>query len=221
MKLPDGSEKTALLRRFVVMLFGVILTGLGIAIFRLAALGTDPYNGMNIALAAVIGISYPTLQLIINLILFVIQLIWGRFLLGPGTLVNAFGLAYIVDFFYKVLSGWFIPETLIVRLIVLAAALAICSLGISMYQQADLGVAPYDALPLILTKRIKNTPFFLWRILADGGCALTCFLAGGVVGIGTLATAFGFGPVIQFFDHSLTALMLGKKPGRENIGSRK
>ncbi len=103
-------------------------------------------------------------------------------------------------------------ENLVLRIKILLIGLAICSLGLSMYQQADLGVSPYDALPLILTKKIKNSPFFIWRVAADASCALICFLAGGlklgVLGIGTVVTAFGFGPVIQMFDHSVTAKLL-------------
>lgn len=207
------------MRRVIVMLLGVVLTGWGIATFRLAALGTDPYSGMNLALADFLGIPYPTLQILVNVGFFIIQLLWGRSLLGPGTIANAFGLAYVVSFFYAIYIKYLpAPEGLPLRLLILLIGLAICSLGLSMYQQADLGVAPYDALPLILTKRVRNTPFFLWRVLADAGCALVCFLTGGVLGIGTLATAFGLGPVIQLFDHSLTAIFLGNRPGRQTSG---
>ncbi len=208
--------KSISLRRVIVMLLGVVLTGWGIATFRLAALGTDPYSGMNLALADFLHIPYPTLQILVNIGFFVIQLLWGRLLLGPGTIANAFGLAYVVSFFYAIYTRYLpAPSGLPLRLVILLIGLAICSLGLSMYQQADLGVAPYDALPLILTKRIKNSPFFLWRVLADASCALVCFLAGGVLGIGTLATAFGLGPVIQLFDHSLTAVFLGRSASRK------
>ena len=199
------------LRHFIVMLFGVVLTGWGVATFRLATLGTDPYTGMNLALANLLGIPYPTLQILINIGFFVIQLLWGRTLLGLGSIANAFGLAYVVSFFYAIYTRYLpAPEGLVLRILILLIGLAICSLGLSMYQQADLGVAPYDALPLILTKRIRNTPYYLWRVLEDAGCTLICFLAGGIVGIGTLATVFGLGPVIQIFDHSLAAVFLGK-----------
>ena len=70
------------MRRVIVMLLGVVLTGWGIATFRLAALGTDPYSGMNLALADFLGIPYPTLQILVNIGFFIIQLLWGRALLG-------------------------------------------------------------------------------------------------------------------------------------------
>ncbi len=200
-------------RRILVMLLGVVLSGLGIATFRLAVLGTDPYNAMNLALAHKFNIPYPTVQIIINCVFFVVQILWGRSLLGLGTLVNFFGLAYIVSFFYEIymkVVGQ--PENLLLRVVILLIGLAVCSLGLSMYQQADLGVAPYDAFPLILTKKVKNSPFFVWRVTSDASCALVCFLAGGigagVLGFGTLVVAFGFGPVIQFFNHAITDKLL-------------
>ena len=39
-------------------------------------------------------------------------------------------------------------------------------------------------------------------------CALICYLAGGVIGIGTLVTAFGLGPVILFFNRVFTGKLL-------------
>ncbi len=199
------------------MILGVAVTGLGIAIFRQAALGTDPFSGMNLALADVTGIAYPVLQIGVNLIFFLIQISLGRRYIGPGTIANAFFLAYFVDFFYGVIHGLLGDfQSLPVKVITLLAGLCICSLGLSMYQQSALGVAPYDALSLILKDRIPKVPYFVWRVSNDGFCALICFLAGGVVGLGTLVTAFGFGPVIQFFDRTLTRRMLPKRTdGRE------
>ena len=203
------------LRRLVVMLVGVVFTGWGIATFRFAVLGTDPFTAMNLALSEFFHMDYPTFQIVVNLIFFVIQLLWGRSLLGLGTIANAFGLAYVMSFFYAGYQRLFpAPDNIGMRFLILIAGLLILSLGLSMYQKADLGVAPYDAIPLILTRKLKGTPFFLWRVIADGTCALISFLTGGVklgvLGIGTVIVAFGMGPVIQLCDNTLTARMLGK-----------
>ena len=40
--------------------------------------------------------------------------------------------------------------------------------------------------------------------------ALVCWLAGGIVGLGTLVSAFGFGPFVQFFDTHYTSKVLAK-----------
>ena len=73
------------------------------------------------------------------------------------------------------------------------------------------GVAPYDSISLIMTEkmaerfRISGVEFPMMR-----SCALVCWLAGGIVGLGTLVSAFGFGPVVQFFDTHFTSKLLKK-----------
>lgn len=68
----------------VVMLIGNIILGLGIAIFKLSGLGNDPFSGMVMALAECVGIEYARFLILLNLGFFVIEIIWGRKLIGIG-----------------------------------------------------------------------------------------------------------------------------------------
>ena len=188
-------------KRVIASLLGNLLVAIGIALFKQSVLGNDPYTGMNMALADLFGISFPLLQLGVNLVLFCIQLASDRSLVGFGTVINALLIGSLVDFFYKLSVSCFgIPGVLWVKLVVMAVGMLICSFGLSSYQTADLGVSPYDAASLILDRKLTRVPYFWCRIFTDGLCALICWLAGGIIGIGTLVTAFGFGPVIAFFN---------------------
>lgn len=73
-----------------------------------------------------------------------------------------------------------------------------------MYQTADLGVGPYDSLAIILDRKLPKIKYFWCRIFVDGSCALLAVILGGfqagLIGIGTLLSAFGFGPFISFFN---------------------
>ena len=201
------------LRTFLVMFCGVYVMGLGIAFLRFANLGTDPFSGMNLALSALTGIYYPHTQILINLFFFVIEIIWGRGFIGIGTFVNALLAGYFINYSYLFLSPLFARfenGNLAIRILLLIIGLLVTSLGLSMYQQGNLGVAPFDAVSLILHERIQKVPYFVFRVAGDAFCALVCFFAGGTMGIGMLVTAFGFGPVIQFFDGTLTKKLLGK-----------
>ena len=124
--------------------------------------------------------------------------------------MNAVCLAYITTFFYNIYTGVFGLElvALPVRLVALCVGVVICCLGLSMYQMPDEGVAPYDSLSLIMTERWPKIPYFWHRMSNDVLCALICYLTGGVVGIGTLVTAFGLGPVIHFFNRVFTGKLL-------------
>ena len=75
---------------------------MGIGIFKLAGLGTDPFSGMNMAVADMIGMAYGNFQLIVNIVLLIIEIAFGRRFLGIGTVVNAVCLAYITTFFYNI-----------------------------------------------------------------------------------------------------------------------
>ena len=191
--------------RIVMVLLGVVFLAMGIAIFKLALLGNDPYTGMLFAISDVTGFPYPWLQVVMGVAFFVIQLIWGRHYIGFGTVYNALTIGFIVDFFYKIIFGIFGERTFLpVQLLALGVGMIVCSIGISIYQTADLGVSPYDASSLIMTERQNRLPYFWCRIITDGACAVICFLLGGIVGIGTVVTAFGFGPFVTFFNHLIS-----------------
>jgi len=199
-------------RRIAASLTGNLLIAVGIALFKQSALGNDPYTGMNMALSELLGVAFPVLQLCVNLLFFLIQFRFARKLIGFGTVVNALLIGSLIDLFYRLSVSWFgLPAEFGARLLFMAVGMVICSFGLSLYQTADLGVSPYDASSLILDSRLPRVPYFWCRILTDGLCALACWLAGGIIGVGTLVTAFGFGPVIALFNRLVAPLFPEKR----------
>ena len=91
------------------------------------------------------------------------------------------------------------------------AAVLVTALGASLYQTADLGIAPYDYLSLGL-RDYTPCPYCGCRIFTDALSALLCWLLGGLVGLGTLICAFCLGPFIQFFDRTFSQKVLQYKP---------
>ncbi len=196
-------------KRFWIMIIGNVFLGIGVGLFKLSAMGNDPYNGMNMALAEITGIPYPVLQIIVNAGLFLIQVLLNRHLVGFGTVINACFLGYMATFVYNTTGGIFgFPTTFGSRLFAVLLGVVISSFGLSLYQNADVGVSPYDAVVLILDQRLKRVSFFWCRMMIDGACALICFLSGGIVGLGMLVAVFGLGPCIQFFNWSFTRRVL-------------
>ncbi len=197
--------------RLTVMFIGNVIVGLGIAVFRYSRMGNDPFTGVNLAVSARTGIPFQVFQILINLCYFAIQLARGRKLIGPGTIVNAFLLGTFVDFFYWILSARFGKLTALpVQFVCVLVGMVITSFGLSLYQRSDTGVAPYDSLALMLDRDLPKVPYFWCRMFTDGLCALVCFLAGGIIGPGTLVSAFGFGPVIHFFDRHFSEKLFAK-----------
>ena len=195
----------------LVMIIGNIILGLGIAIFKLSGLGNDPFSGMAMALAECVGIEYARFVILMNIGFFIIEIIWGRKLIGLGTIVNALLLGYIVTFFYNLITSVIdAPQQMAMRVLTVCIGVIITSLGISMYQLQKQGVAPYDSISLIMTERLPKIPYFWCRVSNYAISELVCYLAGGIVGLGTLVSAFGFGPFVQFFDTHFTSKVLAK-----------
>lgn len=192
-------------KRLIVMVFGNIFLGMGISIFKFAGLGNDPFSGMAMALADLVGVQYANLLVVINLFIFILEFVFGRSFIGAGTLVNAFLLGYFTTFFYGLWTHFFaLPHNLIVQIPIMLIGTVVTGFGVSMYQTPNVGASPYDSLSLIMTKRIPKISYFWNRIFTDAICALICFMAGGIVGLGTLVSALGLGPVIDFFNVHFT-----------------
>lgn len=196
-------------KRFLVMCIGTVFITMGVAIFKFAALGNDPFNAMNMALGNCTSVSYANWCILIHVCCFLVQILLGRHLIGIGTVVNALFQGYFVTFFYGLFVAYIPqPEVFFVKLVVMCLGVVVCSFGLSLYQSANVGVAPYDSISLIMAERFHKIPYFWCRISNDAICAVVAYLAGGVVGIGTLVCAFGLGAIAQAFNCRITEPVL-------------
>ena len=178
------------LRRILGMIAGVVIIGIGIAVFKFSRLGNDSISALNLRLAELVGLPFSIENVLMNLCLFVPQLLWGRRYIGLGTIINSFCIGFIVTFTGDAMTAVFgSADTLPVQLLWVAVAVLVIALGCSLYQTADLGVAPYDALSLMLADRLP-VPYFGCRVFTDALCAVLAFLLGGLIGLGTLICAF-------------------------------
>ena len=87
-------------------------------------------------------------------------------------------------------------------------SLGVLSLGVSMYQLGNMGLAPYDYLSVGLTDHYKGR-YFYYRMLTDGFCCtmvilMVYFSLVGFrechLGIGTVMSALCLGPFINLFN---------------------
>ena len=204
-------------RRIIGMVVGVIIIALGIALFKQAHLDNDSISALNMRIAELLGISLGVENICINMIFFIAEIWFGRKYIGLGTFVNGLGIGFIITAFYDPIAAFFGPAEaagLPVQLLWMAVAVPVTALGVSLYQTADLGIAPYDYLSLGLRDHTPF-PYFGCRVFTDALCALLCWLLGGLVGIGTLVCAFCLGPFIQFFDGHFSQKVLKYKPVKE------
>ena len=202
-------------KRLAMMLGGLVVLASGIALFRLPKYGNDPFTGMCFAISDIFGVSLGLVEVCVNGALFLLMLGLARRRIHVGTVLNTFCLGYLVEFFVRLftLGGW--PQGTPLRAALCAAALFITSLGCSLYFTADLGVSPYDALSFILDKATP-LPFAACRVLTDASCVLVCAAFHGIIGVGTLVSAFGMGPIIAWCNKNISEPLLGKERTNAN-----
>ncbi|NCB93186.1 MAG: hypothetical protein EOM40_11625 [Clostridia bacterium] len=191
------------------MVMGILIMGLGVALFKLALMGNDPSSAMVMAIGDKIGLDFSIMLIIMNALFFVVEIIWGRKYIGIGTFFNWFGVGILTTIYLKIINSLvIIPDAFLPRLAILVAGILVLSLSGSLYQTADLGIAPYDCLSIVLNDKTRFQ-YYWCRIFTDAISTLICFLLGGIVGLGTLVCALGLGPFIQFFTKHVSRKLCG------------
>lgn len=189
-------------RRIPVLLVSVILMGMCVAFFEKLAVGTDPCTVFNLSFAQNV-LHWPDLgtwQLLLNLILLVgILLLREWRFIGLGSLANMVLVGYSRDFFKPVVER-LLPgevESLLVRGGLFVPVMLLFLVVVAFYMVVELGTAPYDAVPQVISARLKKVPFAVVRICFDVTVTVSGYLLGGTVGVFTIAACFFLGPVIQ------------------------
>ncbi len=221
-------KRENLAKRIGMSLFGVIICAISVGIFKIAALGVDPFQSFMAGLDAIVPIGFGTLYVITNAVLLLFALIFDRHYIGIATFINLFLLGYITQFTYEQLQKVIVAPSILVRIICLVVGVVIICFGSAFYMTADLGVSTYDAIALIICNTWKKGKFQYVRIITDLFCVLLgvglFLLSGGkvsaiptIAGIGTIITAFFMGPLIELFNvHVARPVLRGKTKEGEN-----
>jgi len=190
------TQKSKLVTRILLACFGIILMGFSMSIIEKLNFGTDPYTCLNNGLSLHTSISLGTWGLIVSAVLAVFVIIANAEKIGIGTLVNMVGFGYSIDLFrfvWKSIGYDSLDFGFGVRAALLCVMLVIFIFAVSLYLSADLGCAPYDAAPEIISEKSK-IKFVFVRIIWDVCATIAGFLLGSTIGATTLVCALGVGP---------------------------
>jgi len=208
-------------KRILMSVLGVIVGGISVGFFKLAAFGVDPFQSFMSGMEKLIPIDFGTLYVIVNACLLLFALVFDKHYINIATMVNLFLLGYVVDFSHNTLLTIFPEASMIVRIVCFIFGFVVLCFASSLYMTADLGVSTYDAIALILTNKWKLGKFKYIRIATD----LVCVVLGAVlfvlgkgaikdipafIGVGTILTAFFMGPLIDFFNRKIAIPLLNK-----------
>lgn len=182
---------------------GLTIAHLGVSLFLVSELGSDAFTVMIQGISGKMGLSIGTVHVMALVFLMITMVLTTRGYIKPGTIVCAFCGGWIIDLFL-----WIIGERVSavspmwIRIMVMLAGCIILSFGMSIVIESNSGTGPNDLIAIILTDKLNikwNVQFRTVRIICDICFALTGYLLGGRVGIGTIAAAFLVGPTVQFF----------------------
>lgn len=197
------------LRHFISMMLGIVCIGAGIGLFNVSLMGADPYSALALGVGNILHWEFSISLFLINTICFSIEFLLLRKYIGLGTFMNWTLTGLIAglcsNFIYSLMT---IPECFFGRLPFLILGIILLSLGISLYQVANMGISPYDSMSLIIQEKTSFN-YFWCRMIVDGICCIIGYLLGCPIGIGTLICAFGLGSIIEFFNKTISKKICG------------
>ena len=213
------SMNSSTIKRIIMTFVGIFLTSISVSIFKASLFGTDPFSCFAIGIWNVSHIKYSVTYIILNAVLLLGVFVLDKHYIGLGTLLNLFFAGYIVEKGMQLFDLYLPQRTLPVRILLLAIAVVLVCFASALYFTADMGVSTYDACALMITKKTK-LPFRVCRIGTDLIVTTLGFFMGATVGIGTLVTAFGMGPLIEFFNRTCARPILYHKTSEISLLKR-
>ena len=206
-------------KRLVFMLPAVILMGVFVSILVEIGWGTDPASFMNLNIATLLGWGLGNTEVLVYGLMLVFTLIFGVQMIGFGTLANMILIGYVVDlcrWIWKNIgfASFIAQSNTPVRILIFAITLLFFVFVAAIYINAQMGVAPYDAMPQIISGWIPKIPFFIIRIAFDLTAVLIGVIAGkinseGIQGsaIGSIVMSLLLGPVISLVGKPLKKIL--------------
>ncbi len=183
-------------RRFLRLLSGLLLYGLGVYLIIQANIGLAPWEAFSMGFTLLTGLSFGDIVVLSGLVIVGIDLLLKE-KIGFGTLLNAILIGKFIDLF-----AWMnlVPamDSYLTGIPLLLISQVVIALASFLYIGAGLGCGPRDALMVALGKRMPRAPIGLVRGGLEGAVLLIGWFLGAKVGLGTVIAVFGIGFIIQY-----------------------
>ena len=192
--------------RILILMVGLTIAHLGVTLFLLTELGSDPFNvliqGLFRTLSAWTGwrvLSHGRVHIAVSLLIILILLLTDRRYIKVGTVLCMVCGGPIIDFFTLLLTPLFPQDmALPLRIAILAAGCVILAYGMTIVIKSDAGTGPNDLVAIVISDKL-HAKFSLVRIIVDACFIAVGWLLGGTFGIGTVICAALVGLVAGVF----------------------
>lgn len=187
------------IKRLLILVLGLTIAHLGVTLFLLSNLGSDPFNVLIQGIANILPLSHGTCHQIICFLILGILLFAARSYIKAGTFICMFFGGPIIDFFSWLLGGFINgSSSIIIRFVSLILGCFILAFGMTIVIKSDAGTGPNDLVGVVISDKLHK-PFGIIRVIVDFSFVIIGVLLGGIFGVGTIVCAFLIGPIADRF----------------------
>lgn len=195
-----------LIVRVIILFVGLTIAHLGVTLFLLANMGSDPYNvliqGLFRTEQRLMNISWLThgrVHVVISFLIIIVLFFVDKSYLKIGTIICMTCGGPIIDFFLILLEPLFEAfPVLWFKIPMLAAGCIILAYGMTIVIKSNAGTGPNDLVSVVLSDK-THWKFTFVRIGTDAAFVILGFILGGSFGVGTIICTFLVSPVAGFF----------------------
>ena len=176
--------KSSFAYRFLKLMLGLFIYGIGVALAVRAGIGLAPWDVLAQGISLQTHLTFGLSTVVVS-ILVLITWIPLRVKPGLGSVMNALTIGLFADFALSWLPR---PDFYLGQLAMFLAGMAVISFATGMYISVGMGKGPRDGLNVGLAKA-TNKPFWMARTFVEISVVTIGFLLGGQVREGTLIFA--------------------------------
>ena len=194
------------MRRFLRLMIGLAVYGLGIGLMVHARIGIAPWDVFAQGISVQTRLSFGISSVIVSIIVLVCWIPLKQ-KLGLGTLLNAVLIGLFADLVIP-----FLPQlnSYLLQVASFVLGMVIVAYATGLYISSQFSAGPRDGL-MVGTQRVTGWPFWLVRSLFEGTVLSVGWLMGGQVREGTFIFAVCIGYLMQS-SLALFGLAKGQKP---------
>lgn len=180
--------------RLMRLIWGLFLYALGIVVTLNAHIGYAPWDVLHVGLGKTIGISIGTASIMTGVIIGIVAILLGE-KIGLGTILNMVLIGAFMDI---ILGLHIIPvmNNFALGIIMLIVGLFIIALASYFYIGSAFGAGPRDSLMVALTHKTELS-VGICRGIIELLAVFVGWRFGGMLGIGTIISAFVIGFCVQ------------------------
>ena len=185
------------LKKIPQLIIGHWIYTFGISLIILSNLGAGSWDTIMIALSEKVGWTIGTWSLIIQFCLIFVAAFIVKEKVQWKSIYGIILGSIAIDFWMVLVFSEVTVTSMLLRIGLFVLGIVILGFGIAIYIRTNVFTGPIDSLMLAVSKRFKLS-VRMARLSIEVFAAITGFLLGGPVGLGTVIVAFVLGYSIQF-----------------------